>query len=225
MPPWMTVERAHTADGGELVLSRRGDEFAIRIDGQDLMNSEFYGSEQKLARHGCAGLRTKPGARVLVGGLGMGFTTRAALEVLGPDARVDVVELVGAVVRWNRDVIGHLAGAPLGDERVRVIEGDVGDAIARAPSTYDAILLDVDNGPVAVTWFENKRLYTLDGLRSALGALRPQGLLAVWSAFESQRFTSRLAEAGAEVQVKRVRAHGNSSARHVLWLARPTAIR
>lgn len=223
MLPWMTVERTNMADGGEMVLSRRGPEFAIRIDGQDLMNSEFNGSEQALAYHGCAGLETKPGARVLVGGLGMGFTARAALDVLGPDARVDIVELVGAVVRWNRDFIGHLAGAPLGDQRVRVIEGDVGDAIAQAPATYDAILLDVDNGPVAVTWFENKRLYTVDGIQTALRALRPNGLLAVWSAFEAPPFTDRLIEAGADVQVKRVRAHGMSRARHVLWLARPKA--
>lgn len=223
MLPWMTVERTNMADGGEMVLSRRGHEFAIRIDGQDLMNSEFNGSEQKLAQHGCAGLRNKRGVRVLVGGLGMGFTARAALNALGPDARVDIVELVGAVVRWNRDFIGHLAGAPLGDGRVRVIEGDVGDAIAQAPGTYDAILLDVDNGPVAVTWFENKRLYTLDGLRTALRALRPPGLLAVWSAFEEPRFTERLTEAGAAVEIKRVRAHGMSRARHLLWLARPHA--
>jgi spermidine synthase len=221
----MTVARAQTGDGGELVLSKRGDQFAIRVDGQELMNSAFNGSERKLAVHGCATLRDAASPRVLIGGLGMGFTARAALDVLPAGARVDVVELVGAVVRWNRDVIGHLAGAPLLDRRVRVIEGDVVDAIAgaRKAGRYDAILLDVDNGPTAVTSWTNKRLYTPEGLRDALGALRPDGTLAVWSAFGASRFTARLRETGAQVQVKRVRAHGSSSARHVLWLARPRA--
>jgi spermidine synthase len=221
MLPWKTLDRAPTGDGGELVLSQRGGEFVIRIDGQDLMHSAFNGSERKLAVHGCAALRGAPSPRVLIGGVGMGFTARAALDVLPPGARVDVVELVGAVVRWNRDVLGHLAGAPLLDRRVRVIEGDVVDTIAGAKSRYDAILLDVDNGPTAVTSWTNKRLYTLDGLRTSLGALRPGGTLGVWSAFAATRFTDRLAAAGAQVEVKRVRAHESSVARHVLWLARP----
>lgn len=222
MLPWVTVDRARTIDGSELVLARRGHEFAIRVDGKVLMNSESNESEQKLAVHGGAGLRAVRGARVLIGGLGMGFTVRAALDGLAADAQVDVVELVSAVVRWNRDHLGHLAREPLRDRRVRVVEGDVGDTIARTRGSFHAILLDVDNGPAALTSSRNSRLYALDGLRRAMQALRPKGTLALWSAFEARHFTARLKEAGAEVDVKRIRADGRSNRRHVLWLARPT---
>jgi spermidine synthase len=220
MPPWVTLDRARSTDGGELALARRGDQFAIRVDGMELMNSDSHGSEEKLAHHGCAGLRQVRGARVLVGGRGMGYTARAALDALGADARVDVVELVGAVVRWNRDVMGHLAASPLADPRLRVLEGDVAEAIAGARGAYDAILLDVDNGPTALTSFTNKGLYAPEGIRAALRALRPGGTVAYWSAFAASRFTTLLHEAGADVVMKRVRAHAGSDARHVLWLAR-----
>ena len=220
MTPWVTLDRALSTDGSELALARRDQQFAIRVDGQVLMSSESHGSEEKLAQHGCSGLRAVPRARVLVGGLGMGFTARAALDVLGADARVDVVELVSAVVTWNRDLIGHLAGAPLLDRRLRVIESDVADTIAAARGRYDAILLDVDNGPQALTSYHNKRLYTPAGLARARRALRDRGTLAVWSAFEARPFTDRLRQSGFEVSVKRVRAHGTSSHRHALWLAR-----
>jgi len=221
--PWQTLDRALTTDGGEMTLARRGDQFVIRVDGQDLMHSNSHGSEEKLAVFGCAGLAAKRGARVLIGGLGMGFTARAALGVLAADAAVEVVELVGAVVRWNREVFGHLAGAPLGDARLGVIEGDVAATIAGARARYDAILLDVDNGPAALTTFGNKRLYAEAGLRAAARALRPGGVLAVWSLFEDARFSARLRAAGLQVTVKRVTAGDGSSRRHVLWLARPPA--
>jgi len=220
MKPWVTLDRALSTDGSELALARRDRHFTIRVDGQVLMSSDSHGSEEKLAKHGCSGLRAVPRARVLVGGLGMGFTARAALDVLGADARVDVVELVGAVVTWNRDVIGHLAGAPLLDPRLRVIESDVADTIAAARSRYDAILLDVDNGPQALTSYHNKRLYTPAGLARTRRALRHGGTLAVWSAFEARPFTDQLRQSGFEVSVERVRAHGTSSHRHALWLAR-----
>jgi spermidine synthase len=220
MMPWVTLDRALSTDGSELALARRDRQFAIRVDGQVLMSSESHGSEEKLAQHGCSGLRAVPRARVLVGGLGMGFTARAALDALGADARVDVVELVSAVVTWNRDIIGHLAGAPLLDPRLRIIESDVAETIAAARGRYDAILLDVDNGPQALTSHLNKRLYTSAGLARARRALRPRGTLAVWSAFEARPFTARLRQSGFEVSVKRVRAHGTSSHRHALWLAR-----
>jgi spermidine synthase len=220
MMPWVTLDRALSSDGSELALARRDRQFAIRVDGQVLMTSESHGSEEKLAEHGCSGLRAVPRARVLVGGLGMGFTARAALDVLGADARVDVVELVSAVVTWNRDLIGHLAGAPLLDPRVRVIESDVAETIAAARGHYDAILLDVDNGPQALTSYKNKHLYTSAGLARARRALRPRGTLAVWSAFEARPFTAELRRSGFDVSVKRVRAHGSSSHRHAVWLAR-----
>lgn len=222
MSVWVTLDRAHTGDGGEMTLALLDDRYVIRVDGQDLMNSHSHASEEKLARYGCAGLAAKPGARVLIGGMGMGFTVRAALDVLAADATVEVVELVGAVVRWNRDVLAHLAGAPLADARTTVIEGDVVDVIARASACYDAILLDVDNGPVALTNFQNKRLYSVDGLRAAARALCPGGMLALWSGFEDARFTARLREAGFTVEIKRVLANGSSTHRHFLWLARFT---
>jgi spermidine synthase len=211
------------ADGSEMTLSQRGDEHSIRIDGDVLMTSDSHGSEEKLAERGCAGLDTLPQARVLIGGLGMGFTARAALSVLRPDAVVDVVELVGAVVRWNRELIGHLADAPLLDPRVRLIEGDVADAIGAAPERYDAILLDVDNGPEAFTSRENKHLYSSEGLRRARNALRPNGVLAVWSMFESRSFTARLREADLETRLVRVYANGHSKRLHPLWLGRRPA--
>jgi len=222
MMPWRTLDRTVTNDGSELAIAQRDRQFAIRVDGQVLMYSDSHGSEEKLAQHGCAGLRSKPRARVLIGGLGMGFTARAALDELGPDARVDVAEIAGAVVKWNRDLIGHLAGAPLRDRRLHVVEIDVAHAIAGAANRYDAILLDVDNGPQALTSFHNKRLYTRAGLESARRALRPAGVLAVWSAFEAAPFTSLLSQSGFAVTVKRVRAHSSTNQRHVLWLAKRT---
>jgi len=207
-------------DGSEMTLARRGDEHSIRIDGDMLMTSGSHGSEEKLAEHGCAGLETLPRARVLVGGLGMGFTVRAALAALRPDAVVDVVELVGAVVRWNRELIGHLADAPLRDPRVRVIEGDVADVIRTARERYDAILLDVDNGPEAFTSRENEHLYSREGLRRAREALRQNGVLAIWSVFESRAFTARLREADLDTRLVRVRANGRSKRLHSLWLGR-----
>lgn len=218
--PWKTLDRAETSDGSDLVLSLRDDQYAIRVDGQELMNSRSHASEEKLAVHGCAGLATKRGARVMIGGLGMGFTARAALDVLPSDAEVDVIELVGAVIRWNREILGHLAGAPLDDPRIRMIEGDVVDTIACADACYDAILLDVDNGPSALTSFKNKRLYSSFGLVSALRALRPGGMLAVWSSYDDNSFTARLREVGFTAETKRVHADRGRTKRHVVWLAR-----
>jgi spermidine synthase len=218
--PWMTLDRAPLADGGEMVLSRRGEDYAIRVDGQELMNARSHGSEEKLAEYGCAGLRGKRGARVLIGGLGMGFTARAALDALAPDARVDVVELVGAVVAWNREIFGHLAGAPLDDARLRVIEGDVIDTLARTSDRYDAVLLDVDNGPSALTLAGNKRLYSSDGLARIARVLRPGGRLGLWSAYDDARFSARLRAAGFHAETKRVRGSGDAGARYLLWLAR-----
>jgi spermidine synthase len=207
-------------DGSEMTLARRGGEHSIRVHGGVLMTSRSHGSEEKLAERGCAGLDTLPCARVLVGGLGMGCTARAALAALRPDAVVDVVELVGAVVRWNRELIGHLADAPLLDPRVRVIEGDVADVIGTAREHYDAILLDVDNGPEAFTSRDNRHLYSREGLRRAREALRQNGVLAIWSMFESRAFTARLREADLETRLVRVHANGDSNGLHSLWLGR-----
>jgi len=217
---WQTLDRARMTDGSEMTLARRGKEHSIRIDGDVLMTSKSHGSEEKLAERGCAGLDVVPGARVLVGGLGMGFTARAALSALRADAVVDVVELVGAVVRWNRELIGHLAEEPLLDPRVRVTEGDVAVAIATAREYYDAILLDVDNGPEAFTCQANRHLYSPEGLRRARQALRPNGVLAIWSTFASRAFTARLRGADLETRLVRVRANRHSNRLHSLWLSR-----
>jgi len=192
----------------------------MRVDGQELMNSASHRSEQKLAVYGCAGLVRRPGVRVLIGGLGMGFTARAALDVLASDAEVVVVESVAAVVRWNREVIGHLAGEPLADPRLSIVQADVVDAIAETASGYDAILLDVDNGPAAFTTFKNRRLYSTEGLERARKALRRDAVLAVWSTFQDAKFTARLRTVGFDAAAKRVLAEDGSRRRHVIWLAR-----
>ena len=192
----------------------------MRVDGQELMNSASHRSEEKLAVYACAGLTRRPGVRVLIGGLGMGFTARAALDVLRSDAEVVVVESVAAVVRWNREILGHLARQPLADPRLSIVQADVVDTIAEAANPYDAILLDVDNGPSAFTTFKNKRLYSVEGLRSARKALRRDAVLAVWSTFQDAGFTARLRAAGFDPTAKRVLAGDGSRRRHVLWLAR-----
>lgn len=224
MIPWETLGRGPALGGSELTLHRRGDEYVIRVDGKDLMGSRQHGSEDSLAQLGCAGLDKQPRARVLIGGLGMGFTVRAALDVLAADAFVDVSELVPVVVAWNRGPLAPLAGAPLSDPRVSLREGDVVVQISQSRARYDAILLDVDNGPAALTSPGNARLYGPAGLARAAAALKANGLLAVWSASDEPKFTERLARAGFEVTIERVLARHNGSKkggkRHVLWLAR-----
>jgi spermidine synthase len=222
MIPWETLDRAPAPGGSQLSLHRRGSEYVIRVDGQDLMGSRQSGSERSLAELGCAHV-PKLGARVLVGGLGMGFTLRAALDVLAPDAQVEVAELVPAVVAWNRGPLAELAGAPLTDPRVQVIEGDVAKLIGTRRAHYDAILLDVDNGPDALTAPGNASLYGAAGLARSFAALRPRGLLAIWSAADDPSFTKRLTRAGFAVETERPLARHNTAKRwgkrHVVWLA------
>ena len=220
MIPWEELDRVPVPGGGEIALHRRGDELSIRAGGADLMNSRRHHSEEALARSGCADLARARAARVLVAGLGMGFTVRAALDVLGPTARIDVVELVPAVVRWNRGPLAHLAGRPLEDARVRVVEGDVADVLASSPATYAAILMDVDNGPRALTSSANARLYTHAGLIATARALEPNGVYAVWSPAHSRSFTEDLRRAGFDARTEQVPARRGSGGRHVLWIAR-----
>lgn len=222
MSRWELVDTASIPnDGGELRLFKRNDEFAIRIAGSrtDLMNSRTHGSEDALGTLACKPWRDKQGARILIGGLGMGFTLAAALLSLPADAEVVVAELVPGVVRWNLDVLGGCAAHPLSDERVRVKTADVGELIRGAAATYDAILLDVDNGPEGLTRPENDHLYSFQGLRAAYHALRGSGVLAVWSASPAPRFNSRLRKVGFAVEERRVRAHRGKGSRHVIWLA------
>jgi spermidine synthase len=219
MAEWRLVDCVLEPSGGELELWRRDDEYAMRINGEDLMGSLCSYSEQMLARLGCEALVDTPQAHVLVGGMGMGFTLRAALDCLGPRARVDVVELVPAVIAWNRGPLAHLAASPLDDPRVRILEGDVGRVIATARDEYDVILLDVDNGPDAFSSRVNRRLYGWAGIARAARALRRQGVLAVWSAYDDYRFTARLRFVGFDTQTKKVSARPNDGPLHTLWFA------
>ncbi len=219
MVPWRELGRAKVGKD-ELVLARRGDEHVIRLRGAELMNSRSHASEEALARLGCAGLGALSGARVLIGGLGMGFTARAALDVLPRDARVTILELVPEIVTWNRDHLADLARRPLDDPRIEVRIDDVATAIAERDSHWHAILLDVDNGPDAFTSKENARLYGLKGLIASRRALVPGGTLAVWSVEDDRKFTARMRGAGLEVEVHRVPARPNSTVKHVIWVGR-----
>lgn len=224
MIPWSLLDSAQVPGGGELRLMRRGEEFSIRLGRDELMNSRLSATEQALATIACAKIRTRKRATerpsILIGGLGMGFTLRAALTVLGTHARVTVAELVPAVVTWARGPLAKLSGDSLTDPRVRLHEGDVGGLIGSARSAYDAILLDVDNGPHGMTRKANDGLYDLKGLRAAHSALRRGGVLAVWSSGPDAKFTARLRKTGFKVDEIPLRAKGpQGGARHFVWTA------
>ena len=201
-------------------LLKQGPEYTIRIaGGTDLMSSRRHGSEDALGELACRGLSGKPGARVLIGGLGIGFTLASTLRHLGPDASVTVAELVSDVVDWNRTWLGECAGNPLDDPRASAVVGDVAELIERGD--WDAIVLDVDNGPEALTTQSNAGLYSMAGLAKAAKALRERGVLLVWSSSSDGAFERRLRNAGFRVEVHRVRAHQRKGARHVIWVASP----
>jgi spermidine synthase len=189
--------------GGELRLKRRGAEFSIMAGTIELMNSRLSGSEKALATLSCQKVRDRKGAQILIGGLGMGFTLRAALAELGPDARVSVAELVPAVVAWARGPMAEIFGTSLADPRVSIHEADVGQLIRSSPAGYDAILLDVDNGPEGLTRKANDGLYDWAGLSAAQTALRPGGVLAVWSSAPDRKFARRLRDMGFGVEEAR----------------------
>jgi len=219
MIPWEFIGSARLPESREeLRLYRRGGEFSIRFDAGELMNSRAHESEDALADLACAKIADRPKPRILVGGLGMGFTAAAVLKHLGAAGRVVVAELAPAVVEWNRGPLAELAGRPLQDARLRVREIDVGRVIREAPQAYDAILLDVDNGPEGFTRAGNNWLYSRPGLAAARTALRPGGVLAVWSAAPNRAFAQRLARSGFEVEEVTVRARRTSGPRHTLWL-------
>ncbi len=222
MTPWTLLDAAQIpGNGGELRLYQRGDDFSIRLAGRgELMNSRTHGSEDALADQTCARLVNGGTPRILIGGLGMGFTLAASLRHLGSDAQAVVAELVPAVVDWNRGALGAHAGLPLADPRVTVRVGDVGKILRAEARAYDGILLDVDNGPEGLTRKANNWLYGVDGLNAAYAALRPHGVLAVWSAGPDRDFSERLRKVGFEVDELRVHAHGSKGARHVIWFAR-----
>ncbi len=212
---------AQVPGGDELRLYRRGDDFIIAIDRNELMSSRMSGSEEALATLTCERLRSPKAASLLIGGYGMGFTLRAALAVLGPDAKIAVAELVPGIIEWARGPMAELAAGCLDDPRVELVLGDVSKAIGAATRRYDAILLDVDNGPDGLTREANEGLYSAAGLATAKAALRPGGILAIWSAAPDARFTRRLSAAGFQVEEVGVRARSNGKGpRHVIWFAR-----
>ena len=222
MIPWMQLDTARIPDGGELRLMQRGAELSIMSGSIELMNSRLSGSEVALASLACARLAGRPKPRMLIGGLGMGFTLRAALSALPKDAGVVVAELVPAVVAWARGPMAQLFEGCLDDPRVAVRETDVAEVIGAARGVFDAILLDVDNGPGGLNRDANDRLYSLVGLAAAKRALKPGGVLAVWSAGRDDGFTRRLRGAGFAAEEVPVRATGGRrGARHVIWLATP----
>ena len=203
-------------------LHQRGEgkEYSIWVDGRQLMDNRAYGSEEALADLVCDSMDDCSTARILIGGLGMGFTLGAALRRVGPGAQVIVAELVPAVVRWNRGPAGEASGYPLADDRAEVFDGDVADAFRDQRETWDAILLDVDNGPTGLTRSTNNWLYTWEGLEAAHRALRPKGILGVWSAADDRGFTRRIARAGFAAETTTIRARGNKGGRrHIVWIA------
>ncbi|MER9056199.1 hypothetical protein NKH80_14565 [Mesorhizobium sp. M0904] len=220
MIPWLQLDSAKTPDGGqELRLKRRGGEFSIMLGPNELMNSRLSGSEEALAKLSCQRIAGRRTPNILIGGLGMGFTLRAALAELGDGAQVAVAELVPAVVIWARGPMAEVFDGCLDDRRVSIREADVGQLIRSEASTWDAILLDVDNGPEGIVYKANDALYSAAGLISARAALKPGGVLAVWSQGPDAGFTRRLKQGGFTVEEVKVRAHGKRGARHIVWLA------
>ncbi|MBY8821564.1 spermidine synthase [Sphingomonas colocasiae] len=218
MTPRELIGTAQVPGGEELRLFRRGADFMIVLDRNELMNSRMSGSEEALATMTCDRLTGRKAPHLLIGGYGMGFTLRAALARLAGDARLTVAELVPEIIAWARGPMAELAAGCLDDRRVNLVEDDVAAVIRRASASYDAILLDVDNGPDGLTRDENDRLYSASGLAAAKAALRPGGILAVWSAGADAAFTRRLGGAGFQVEEAVVRARSNGKGpRHVIW--------
>ena len=220
MIPLEHLDTAQVPGGAELRLMRRGGDFMITLDRNELMNSRMSGSEEALATMTAERLAGRKEQHWLVGGYGMGFTLRAALAVLGPDARITVAELVPKIVEWARGPMAGLTGGCLDDPRVTLIQTDVALQIAAGRNAFDAILLDVDNGPGGLVRAGNDRLYTREGLAAAKAALMPGGVLAVWSAGKDPVFAGRLRKAGFAVEEVQVRARSNGKgAKHTIWFA------
>lgn len=213
---------AQTPTGATVTLFREPEGFTVRIGNDVLMNSRTHGSEQEMVRVAAAALAGRKQPRVLVGGLGMGFTLRAVLDVLGPDAEVVVAELLPCVVEWNRGVLASLSRAALEDGRVTVAVADVVDVLAAHAAEFDVILLDTDNGPEAFSSPRNALLYAPEGLATTRAALRPGGVLVVWSAFASRAFEKAMRQAGFAVRthVVRARTDAGKGARHTLFVGR-----
>lgn len=225
MKKWVILDREGVPDDdGTVFLMERGSELAIVVNDRELMTNKMHGSEEALANFACDRMPDVGDARVLVGGLGMGFTLAGVLKRVGPQAHVTVAELIPAVVRWNREYLGPVAKYPLLDPRVSVFVGDVGDLVEKPPAPWSAILLDVDNGPEALTRVNNGWLYTKQGVIAAREALVPGGILAIWSVGNNRSFTRRLRAAEFDVEVvfhsEEGRPTPDDSGTHVLWMAK-----
>jgi spermidine synthase len=221
MTPWTLVDAHDDDDGMQHELYRRGEHYSIWVGGHLLMNSRVHGSERALAELTLDALRERPDPQLLVGGLGFGSTLAAALARLDARAVLTVAEVSSAVVRWNRELLGALNGRALADPRVVIREGDICELIRARESSFDAILLDVDNGPRAVARASNGFLYSTEGLAALRDSLRPGGVLSVWSAGPEPSFSDRLRDAGFEVALHRVQSHAaRTRERHFIWVAR-----
>lgn len=228
MNPWIHLGTAQIPNnGGELELTQRDKEFSIHLKGArgELMNSRMHSSELALSDLGCAHIKNTENAKVLVGGMGMGFTLAAALEATTASSKVVVAELVPDVIEWNKGPLGECAGYPINNERVIVHVGDVAQLFKSALGNpkqpeFDAILLDVDNGPEGFTHGDNNNLYSMDSLAAIRQTLKPNGMLAVWSAWHDPKFTTQLKKAKYKVETKTVRAHKGKGARHTIYLAK-----
>jgi spermidine synthase len=222
--PLELIGQTTTPDGADMTLTRHTNEYIILANGKTLMSSRMHGSEEALATFACRRLQTVERPCVLLGGLGMGFTLRATLDLLPADAIVVVAELVPAVVEWNRGPLGPLAGHPLKDKRVRIELGDVAVVLRSTPHRFDAVLFDMDNGPAAFTAADNSRLYDDGGLAAVRTALKDGGVLAIWSAWDDRKFEQRLRYGGFAVKVERVRGRlKKGGPRHTIFLGEKLA--
>jgi spermidine synthase len=221
MIPWLQIDSTRVPGAEvELRLMRRGADFSMMLGQNELMNSRLSGSEEALATLACRRIEAVKRPHLLIGGLGMGFTLRAALAVLGPEARITVAELVPAVIAWARGPLAGIFGDSLNDPRANILSADVIEVIQSHPAAFDAILLDVDNGPEGLIRKANNALYSLKGLKAIRAALRPGGVLAVWSSGPNPVFTRRLRDAGFDANEVGVRATTKrSGAHHVIWFA------
>lgn len=220
MRHWTQLGEASVPGSDKSIFLIQGkDDFFIKLTGGlELMNTRKHGSEDALGALPCMKLRHPDSARVLIGGLGMGFTLAAALGAVGPGAQVTVAELIPEVVEWNHGPLGDRSGRPLDDPRAQVYVGDVADLLREKRDFYDVIALDVDNGPEGLTKSNNSWIYSEQGIIAAVGALRPAGMVSYWSASADQGFTDRLKRCGLKVEEVSVYAHGNKGARHTIWL-------
>jgi spermidine synthase len=223
MIPWTHLDTVQIPnDGGELKLSQRGDEFSIKLSGKrgELMNSRVFNSEKVLSQLGCAHIKPHHDAHILVGGLGMGYTLAAALKAVNADSVVTVAELLPEVVRWNEGPLGDCAGNPLQDLRTKVHIGDVKQLLTTRHPSFDAILLDVDNGPKGLTHSDNDWIYSEDGLKDIYDTLNPNGMLAIWSAGPDYLFSVRLKKIGFRVDTREVQARPRKGSKHTIFLAK-----